>query len=315
MSGLAVVAVGGNSLIRDKAHQSIPDQYQALVETVAHITDLLEAGWRVVVTHGNGPQVGFVLLRSELARSQVHTIPFDVAVANTQGHLGYHLQQTLHNEFRRRKLDKRAVALLTQVVVAADDPAFQKPTKPIGPFFDEAEARRRKREEGWETAEDSGRGWRRLVASPKPQEIVEIEAIRAMLAAGYVVVAAGGGGIPVVSDEQGVFTGVAAVVDKDSASGLLARQLEADLLVISTAVEKVCLHFGQPEQVELDRVTSQQARQYLEEGHFQAGSMRPKIEAVLAYLEAGGQRALITNPPNLKRALQGQTGTHLANSW
>ncbi len=313
-SGLAVVAVGGNSLIRDKDHQSIPDQYEALVETVVHIADLVETGWRVVVTHGNGPQVGFVLLRSELARAQVHTIPFDVAVADTQGQLGYHLQQTLHNEFSRRKLNKTAVALLTQVVVAADDPAFQNPAKPIGPFFDEAEARRRKREEGWETVEDAGRGYRRVVASPKPREIVEIEAVRAMLAAGYVVVAAGGGGIPVIADEHGVFTGVAAVVDKDSASGLMARQLGADLLVISTAVEKVCLNFNKPDQLELDRITSQQARQYLEEGHFQAGSMRPKIEAVLAYLEAGGKRALITNPANLKKALQGHTGTHISPS-
>lgn len=314
-TGLAVVAVGGNSLIRDRAHQSIPDQYEALVETASHITDLVEAGWQVVVTHGNGPQVGSVLLRSELARPQVHPIPFDVAVADTQGHLGYHLQQTLHNEFHRRKLAKTAVALITQVVVEADDPAFQKPSKPIGPFFDEAEARRRKHEEGWDTAEDAGRGWRRVVASPKPRQIVELEAVRAMLAAGYVVVAAGGGGIPVVADEQGVLTGVAAVIDKDSASGLMARQLGADLLVISTAVEKVSLHFGKPDQQELDRITSQQARQYLQEGHFQAGSMRPKIEAVLAYLDAGGKRALITNPPNLKRALQGHTGTHIAASW
>jgi len=309
LSGLAVVAVGGNSLIRDKDHQSIPDQYEALVETVVHITDLVEAGWRGVVTHGNGPQVGFVLLRSELARARVHTIPFDVAVADTQGHLGYHLQQTLHNEFQRRQLKKTAVALLTQVVVEADDPAFQNPRKPIGPFFDEAESRRRRREEGWHTAEDAGRGWRRVVASPKPKEIVEIEAVRAMLETGYVVVAAGGGGIPVVCDEAGLFRGVAAVVDKDSASSLMARQLGADLLVISTAVEKVCLHFGQPEEQPLDRISSAQARQYLEEGHFQAGSMRPKIEAVLSFLAAGGQRALITNPPNLKRALEGQAGT------
>lgn len=274
-----------------------------------HITDLVEAGWRVVVTHGNGPQVGFVLLRSELARAQVHPIPFDVAVADTQGHLGYHLQQTLHNEFSRRHLNKTAVSLITQIVVDEADPAFQKPSKPIGPFFDESEARRRESEEGWLTAEDSGRGWRRLVASPKPREIVELEAVRSLLATGYVVVAAGGGGIPVVADEQGVFTGVAAVVDKDSASGLLARQLGADMLVISTAVEKVCLHFGKPEQVELDRISTAQARQYLEEGHFQAGSMRPKMQAVIDYLEAGGRRALITNPANLKRALQGETGT------
>ncbi|MFN8608919.1 MAG: carbamate kinase [Vulcanimicrobiota bacterium] len=315
MSGLAVVAVGGNSLIRDRSHQSIPDQYQALMETARHITDLVEAGWRVVVTHGNGPQVGFILLRSEMARAKVHTVPLDVIVADTQGSIGYHLQQTLHNEFRRRGLDKLAVTLMTQVVVNGDDPAFQKPTKPIGPFLDEEEARRREAEEGWEVVEDSGRGWRRLVASPKPQEIVEIAAVRAMLAAGYVVVAAGGGGIPVTTDGSGIFEGVAAVVDKDLASSLLARQLQADLFVISTGVEKVCLNFGKPDQRELDRVTLAEARQYLEEGHFRAGSMRPKVEAVLSYLENGGKRVLITNPENLKRALEGKTGTHIAAAW
>lgn len=315
MSGLAVVAVGGNSLIRDKAHQSIPDQYQALVETAGHITDLVEAGWRVVVTHGNGPQVGFILLRSEMARTKVHPVPLDVIVADTQGSIGYHLQQTLHNQFRRRGLEKMAVSVITQVIVEADDPAFKKPSKPIGPFLDEEEARRREAEEGWEVAEDSGRGWRRLVASPKPQEIVELAAVRAMLEAGYVVVAGGGGGIPVVSDGQGIFEGVAAVVDKDLASSLLARQLEADLFVISTGVEKVCLNFGKPDQLELDRVTLAEARQYLEQGHFKAGSMRPKVEAVLSYLEGGGKRVLITNPENLKRALEGKTGTHIASSW
>lgn len=315
MSGLAVVAVGGNSLIRDKAHQSIPDQYQALVETAGHITDLVEAGWRVVVTHGNGPQVGFILLRSEMARTRVHPVPLDVIVADTQGSIGYHLQQTLHNQFRRRGLEKMAVSVITQVIVEADDPAFKKPSKPIGPFLDEEEARRREAEEGWEVAEDSGRGWRRLVASPKPQEIVELAAVRAMLEAGYVVVAGGGGGIPVVSDGQGIFEGVAAVVDKDLASSLLARQLEADLFVISTGVEKVCLNFGKPDQLELDRVTLAEARQYLEQGHFKAGSMRPKVEAVLSYLEGGGKRVLITNPENLKRALEGKTGTHIASSW
>lgn len=315
MSGLAVVAVGGNSLIRDKAHQSIPDQYQALVETAGHITDLVEAGWRVVVTHGNGPQVGFILLRSEMARTRVHPVPLDVIVADTQGSIGYHLQQTLHNQFRRRGLEKMAVSVITQVIVEADDPAFKKPSKPIGPFLDEEEARRREAEEGWEIAEDSGRGWRRLVASPKPQEIVELAAVRAMLEAGYVVVAGGGGGIPVVSDGQGIFEGVAAVVDKDLASSLLARQLEADLFVISTGVEKVCLNFGKPDQLELDRVTLAEARQYLEQGHFKAGSMRPKVEAVLSYLEGGGKRVLITNPENLKRALEGKTGTHIASSW
>jgi len=303
------VAVGGNSLIRDKAHQSIPDQYLALMETARHITDLVEAGWQVVVTHGNGPQVGFILLRSELARSKVHPVPLDVIVADTQGSIGYHLQQTLHNEFRRRNVHKMSVALITQVIVDRDDPAFQKLSKPIGPFFDEAEARRRESEDDWQTVEDSGRGWRRVVASPRPKEIVELEAIRAMLTAGYVVVAAGGGGIPVVADENGIFEGIAAVVDKDFASSLLALKLQADLLVIATAVEKVCLHYGTSQQSELDQITAEQARTYLAEGHFKAGSMGPKIEAVLAYLDGGGKRALITNPENLKRALDGQTGT------
>lgn len=315
MSGLAVVAVGGNSLIRDRAHQSIPDQYQALVETARHITDLVEAGWQVVVTHGNGPQVGFILLRSEMARGKVHPVPLDVIVADTQGSIGYHLQQTLHNEFQRRGLGKLAVTLMTQVIVDGQDPAFNKPSKPIGPFLDEQEARRREAEEGWEVVEDSGRGWRRVVASPRPQEIVELSAIQAMLSAGYVVVAAGGGGIPVVSDGSGIFEGVAAVVDKDLASSLLARQLRADLFVISTGVEKVCLNFGKPDQRELDRVTLAEARQYLDEGHFKAGSMRPKVEAVLSYLENGGKRVLITNPENLKLALQGKTGTHIAAHW
>ncbi|MBS2038000.1 carbamate kinase [bacterium] len=315
MSGLAVVAVGGNSLIRDRAHQSIPDQYQALVETACHITDLVEAGWQVVVTHGNGPQVGFILLRSEMARGRVHPVPLDVIVADTQGSIGYHLQQTLHNEFRRRNLDKQAVTLVTQVVVDAQDPAFAKPSKPIGPFLEEDEARRREAEEGWEVVEDSGRGWRRVVASPKPQKIVELAAVRAMLAAGYVVVAAGGGGIPVISDGSGTFKGVAAVIDKDLASSLLARQLQADLFVISTGVEKVCLNFGTPNQLELDRVTLAEARRYLDQGHFKAGSMGPKVEAVLSYLENGGKRVLITNPENLKRALQGKTGTHIAGQW
>lgn len=309
---IAVVAVGGNSLIKDSSRQSIPHQYEALIETSQHIADLVEAGWQVVVTHGNGPQVGFILLRSELARGKVHPVPLDVIGADTQGSIGYHIQQTLQNEFQRRKLERSVVTLVTQVVVDAHDPAFQKPTKPIGPFIDECEARRRESEEGWEVVEDSGRGWRRVVASPKPLQIVELSAIQTVLQAGYVVVAAGGGGVPVVRDEQGCLSGTAAVIDKDLASSLLARQLGAELFIISTAVEKVCLNFGTPQQQTLDQLSTAQARQYLEEGHFKAGSMKPKIEAVLAYLEGGGKKALITNPESLKRALQGETGTHIS---
>lgn len=312
MPGIAVVAVGGNSLIKDSAHQSIPDQYRAVVETARHIADMVQAGWEVVVTHGNGPQVGFILLRSELSRGKVHPVPLDVCGADTQGAIGYHLQQALRNVFRERGLDKPAITLVTQTVVDPADPAFQKPSKPIGPFMSEDEARRREAEEGWAVVEDSGRGWRRVVASPKPQEIIELDAIRTMIDAGFLVIAVGGGGIPVVPDAQGALEGVAAVIDKDLASSLLAQQLGADLFVISTAVEKVCLRFGTPEQEELGELTADQARGYLEDGHFKAGSMKPKVEAVLSYLAGGGKKALITNPENLKRALNGETGTHFS---
>ncbi len=312
MPGIAVVAVGGNSLIKDSKHQSIPDQYLAVVETARHIADMVQAGWEVVVTHGNGPQVGFILLRSELARGKVHPVPLDVCGADTQGAIGYHLQQALRNVFLERGVEKPAITLVTQTVVDPDDPAFQKPSKPIGPFMTEEEARKREQEEGWAVVEDSGRGWRRVVASPKPKEIVELDAVRKMIDAGYLVVAVGGGGIPVVPDARGALEGVAAVIDKDLASSLLAQQLGADLFVISTAVEKVCLKFGTPEQEELSNLTHAQARQYLEEGHFKAGSMKPKVEAVLSYLEHGGKKALITNPENLKRALNGETGTHFS---
>lgn len=310
MPGLAVVAVGGNSLIKDNAHQSIPDQYRAIQETSSHIVDLIEAGWSVVVTHGNGPQVGFILLRSHLAREHVHPVPLDVCGADTQGAIGYHLQQALQNEMSRRGLKKLAATLVTQVEVDPADRAFQRPSKPIGPFMNEQEARRREEDEGWDVLEDSGRGWRRVVASPRPQRIVELEAIRHMVQAGFVVVACGGGGVPVVSTETGQLVGTAAVVDKDLASCLLALQLGADLLVISTAVEQVYVHYGTPQQQALSRLTGEQTRQYLQEGHFKAGSMKPKIEAILEFLDGGGKRALVTNPENLLRALKGQTGTH-----
>lgn len=312
MPGIAVVAVGGNSLIKDSAHQSIPHQYLAVVETARHIADMVQAGWEVVVTHGNGPQVGFILLRSELARGKVHPVPLDVCGADTQGAIGYHLQQALRNVFLERGMTKSAITLVTQTVVDPQDPAFQNPSKPIGPFMSEEEAHRREREEGWAVVEDAGRGWRRVVASPRPREIVELDAINTMIGSGFLVIAVGGGGIPVVPNSDGALEGVAAVIDKDLASSLLAQQLKADLFVISTAVEKVCLRFGTPEQEELSQLTAAQARRYLEEGHFKAGSMKPKVEAVLAYLEANGNKALITNPENLKRALEGETGTHFS---
>lgn len=307
----AVVAIGGNSLIRDKDHQTVRDQYIAASETCHHIVSMIRDGWRVAVTHGNGPQVGFILRRSELAAHELHEVPLDVCGADTQGAIGYELQQNLCNEFLRNGIDRDAVTLVCQTEVAADDPAFAKPSKPIGSFMDAEQADRR-RAEGWDVVEDANRGWRRVVASPQPLRIVELPSIRRLLDAGTVVIAVGGGGIPVVADESGVLRGVAAVIDKDLASALLASEIEADLFVISTAVEKVALDFSAPEQRWVDHLTLAEARRHLAEGrHFAAGSMGPKIQAVVSYLERGGKEALITDPDNLERALAGQTGTRI----
>ena len=309
--GLIVLAIGGNSLIRDEAHRTVPDQWALTRETCGHVAALVQAGWRVVVTHGNGPQVGFILRRSELARQELHEVPLDSCDADTQGAIGYMVQQSLENEFRRRGLRRGAVALVTQVEVDAQSPAFARPSKPIGSFMDEATARERAARGGWVVGEDAGRGWRRLVASPEPLAIVELDAIRTLVAAGYVVVAVGGGGIPVTRDAAGDLRGVEAVIDKDLASSLLARELRADALVISTGVRRVCLRWGRPDQLELERLTGAEARRYLAEGHFGAGSMGPKIEAALRFVESGGRRAVITCPEELELALEGGAGTAL----
>ena len=308
----AVVAIGGNSLIKDRYHQTVRDQYIAAGETCWHIAAMIQDGWDVAITHGNGPQVGFILRRSELASHELHGIPLDVAGADTQGAIGYALQQNLYNDFARLGLDKDSVTVVTQVEVSADDPAFQKPTKPIGSYMDEELAIRRRDEEGWAVMEDAGRGWRRVVGSPIPRRIVEIEAIRSLIDAGFVVISTGGGGIPVVADEQGNLVGVAAVIDKDYASSLLANDIEAELFIISTAVEKVAINWGKPEQEWVDRITLFQAKEWLSEGsHFAAGSMAPKIQACVWYLERGGHEALITSPENVERALAGETGTRI----
>ncbi len=316
---IAVVAIGGNSLIKDEKHRSVEDQYLAAKETTYHIADMIEAGWDVAIGHGNGPQVGFILRRSEIAAKVegMHEIPLDVCGADSQGAIGYALQQTLQNELYRRKIKKAVATVVTQVLVDKDDPAFKNPSKPIGGFMDEAEAKRREKELGWSVVEDSGRGWRRVVASPLPKEVVELESVETLINAGTVVVTVGGGGIPVIDKGKGEYVGTAAVIDKDFASSLLARLINADLLLISTAVEKVALNFGKPNQVWVDRMTLAEARQYLAEGvHFAKGSMAPKIQAIIWFLEAGekspkdgGRRALITNPENIGRALKGETGT------
>jgi len=309
---LAVVAIGGNSLIKDKYHQTVRDQYVAAKETCDHLVSMVKDGWRLAVVHGNGPQVGFIMRRSELAAHELHDVPMDACVADTQGALGYALQQNFQNEFRRFGVSASAVTVVSQVEVDADDPAFKKPSKPIGSFMDEAKARERAAKDGWDIAEDAGRGWRRVVASPRPKRIVEEEAIKRLLESDFVVVCAGGGGIPVRVDSDGQLEGVAAVIDKDLAASLLATRLGADLFVISTAVEKVAINFGKPDQKWLDRLSLAEAKAYLAEGkHFAAGSMAPKIQAVIEFLENGGKEALITNPESLERAMAGVTGTRI----
>lgn len=309
---LAVIAIGGNSLIKDEKRKSVEDQYEAARETTKHIADMIEAGWDVAIGHGNGPQVGFILRRSEIAAKVegMHEVPLDVCGADSQGAIGYALQQTLQNELFRRGIHKPVATVITQVLVDKEDKAFKNPTKPIGSFMDEAEAKRRESEMGWNVVEDAGRGWRRVVASPLPVEVVELEAVKALVDAGTIVITVGGGGIPVIDASDHEYQGVAAVIDKDFASSLLARLLNADMFLISTAVEKVAINFGKPEQKWLDRMTLAEAKRYLAEGtHFAKGSMAPKIQAVIWYLENGGKQALITNPDNIGRALKGETGT------
>lgn len=311
---LAVVAVGGNALILDERRNSIPDQYAAVMESVKHITDMVEAGWNIVLTHGNGPQVGFILRRSELASGEISPVPLDYAVGDTQGAIGYMFQKALHNELARRGIHKPVATLVTQTRVSLHDDAFTNPSKPIGAFLDEATARERQQQLGWTLMEDAGRGWRRTVPSPAPLEILESATIAQLLQQGYIVIACGGGGIPVVRDEQQQLTGVEAVIDKDLASALLASQLGADLLVIPTGVEKVAIHFGTPQQQWLDTLSVSQAHKLLQEGQFGVGSMQPKVEAILDFVNASRQQGkdahgLITSPQAIKAALAHQSGT------
>jgi len=311
---VAVVAIGGNSLIRGAEHQSVEDQYEAAKETTRHIAEMIEAGWDVAIGHGNGPQVGFILRRSEIAAKVegMHEIPLDVCGADSQGAIGYALQQNLQNWLFKRKIRKNVATVVTQVLVDRNDPAFQNPTKPIGGFMDENEAKRREAAMGWSVVEDAGRGWRRVVASPLPKEVVELDTVKALINAGVVVITVGGGGIPVIETGSGDYAGTAAVIDKDYASSLLAQSIGADLFLISTAVEKVALNYGKPDEQWLDRITISEVKKYLAEGkHFAKGSMAPKIQAIIWYMEAGGKHAIITTPENIGRALRGETGTHI----
>lgn len=310
LNPIAVLAIGGNSLMRPGQRGGFADQQGNARVTCEGIADVLAAGYRVVLTHGNGPQVGNALLRTELSQPELPPVRLDECDAETQGEIGYLLQQTLDNVLAERGWNASVVSMVTQVVVDASDPAFRKPTKPIGPFYAFEEALDRKRKLHWEMIEDSGRGWRRVVASPRPLEIVELDAVRACLGAGAVVIAAGGGGIPVVR-RSGQLEGVEAVIDKDRVSGLLASQLGAELFLISTSVDEVYLHYGKHWQRALNRLSVEEARRYLADGQFPPGNMGPKIEAAIRYLEHGGRLVIITSPERIAAALQGAAGTRL----
>jgi carbamate kinase len=312
MNKTAVIAIGGNSLIKDENRQTVPDQFEAVRENCVPIASMIEQGWKIAITHGNGPQVGFILLRSEIASHVLHTVPIDSAGAETQGSIGYMVQQSLYNELKKRGIDKRVVTVVTQVVVKKNDSAFKNPTKPIGPFYDEDKAGGCRKVRGWTMVEDAGRGCRRVVPSPLPIRIIEQEVIKTLINQGTIVVGVGGGGIPVV-EEAGMLKGVEAVIDKDLASALLAVGIKADLFLISTAVEKVALNFGKPNERPLDRMTLAEAKKYHKEGHFPPGSMGPKIQAIIHYLQKGGKKGLITNSNNIERALLGKTGTWITH--
>ncbi|WP_019637900.1 carbamate kinase family protein [Paenibacillus fonticola] len=314
MGKLVVVAIGGNSLVKGNEHDTIQDQYEAVCGIAANIADMVEEGCEVVVTHGNGPQVGFTLRRSEIAEkvAGMPGVPLVNCVADTQGGIGYQIQQALTNEFIRRGMKQKVATVITQVEVNSDDPNFHNPSKPVGSFFTLEQAEELKQEHPeWVFVEDSGRGYRRVVPSPNPIDIIEKEAIKSLIEAGYVVVAVGGGGIPVVKTSEQTYEGIDAVIDKDLATSLLAEQIKAETLVITTGVPKVFIHFGKPNQQALDEITVAETKQYVLEDHFPKGSMLPKIEASLSFLEQSGSRVIITNPESLKAAINNEAGTHI----
>jgi carbamate kinase len=306
---LAILAVGGNALILDEQHRTVKDQYAVCEATCAHVVGLITAGYNVVITHGNGPQVGFILRRSELSRHELHEVPLDSCGADSQGAIGYQIQKAMYNLMHGWPAPPPVATVVTQTVVDSDDPSFKHPSKPIGSFMNEPDATAHRDRDGWVIVEDAGRGFRRVVPSPRPKRIIEVEVIRQLVESGTVVVAVGGGGIPVIERADGSIDGCEAVIDKDLATSLLARELKADLLIICTAIDQVRLNYRKPEERAIPRMTAAEARTYLKEGHFAPGSMKPKIEAVVEFLEGGGREALITDPENLMAAIQGTAGT------
>jgi len=309
MSETIVLAIGGNSLISDSGHVTVHDQYDAAFRTAKSLANLWQTDHKIALVHGNGPQVGFILRRAEIARDQLHSVPLDSCVADTQGALGYNIQIAIRNVMSHLDCNRPVSTIVTEVLVDKHDPSFKDPSKPIGTFMSEKEAKERQSKDRWDVAEDAGRGWRRVVPSPRPKELVEIEVIKNLVESGCITIAAGGGGIPVIKDAIGEYEGVEAVIDKDLAAALLAKQLNADKFIISTAVDKVCLNFGKPNEKKLDKLTVADAKKYIAEGQFGKGSMLPKIEAMVEFVEATGKTGLITDPAHLEAALEGKDGT------
>ncbi len=309
MKKTAIVAIGGNAVNRPGEKSTAENMLSALNEAMSYVVDMLSE-YRVVITHGNGPQVGNLLIQQELAKSLVPPFPIDVNDAQTQGSLGYMITQTLRNQLSKKKIQREIAAVVTQIIVDKNDPAFQKPSKPVGPFYTKEDAEKLAREKGWIMKEDAGRGFRRVVPSPKPLDIVEKQVIKMLLEKDVIVIAAGGGGIPVIM-ENGELKGVEAVIDKDRASALLAIEINADLFVILTGVEKVALNYKKPNQLELDHLTVEEAEKYFAEGHFPDGSMGPKIEAAITFVKSTGRECLITDMVKLNESLRGLTGTRI----
>ena len=307
-----VIALGGNALQEAGKPATAESQLEVVEQTSEYIADIIESGYDVVLAHGNGPQVGRIVLQNEYAASVSPAMPFDVCGAMSQGYIGYHMQQGLEKVLRHRGSSKRVATVITQVVVGKNDPKFQNPSKPIGPFYNEEEAKKIASEKGYTMKEDAGRGWRRVVASPMPIEIVELDAVKCLIDGGFIAITVGGGGIPVIRNEDGDYVGTAAVIDKDLASERLAEDIDADALVILTAVEKVCINFGKPDQKELSVMTVDEARQYIAEGHFAPGSMLPKVEAAVKFVTSKpGRKAIITSLDKAVDALEGRAGTTL----
>jgi carbamate kinase len=306
-----VVAIGGNSLIEDPNHVTVAAQYHAARKTMKHIVALAAQGHRIIIGHGNGPQVGFVLRRSELSRNVLHTVPLDSCVADTQGAIGYNLQMAAVNEAETLGISVQAATVVTQVLVDRGDPSFADPSKPIGSFMDRQSAEFFRDSEGWRIVEDAGRGYRRVVPSPRPVSILELQTIRALSESGVLVIACGGGGIPVVREPDGELVGIEAVIDKDFAASLMARELKADLFIISTAVDKVCINYGKPDERKLDSITCAEAESYAAQGHFAPGSMLPKVKAIVEFVRETGNAGIITDPAHLTEALAGEAGTRI----